>query len=266
MPAVRKRSRSRAARHRHPSAQAGWPRSAAVPRLSPPLQAAKKESPGQSCCAPGFLRAPPELADTPSLEEPGSAQEGHSSLKGWLACRPSCLAVRTPRMAYDEALAEEIRAAIGARRGWPRRRNLAGAGLSCTGTWRWRAGAAGFWCARRGAELACEDAVEPMVMQGRPMAGWLHVTGPATQRPRTTSPAGWPSGSPLPASCRPRAEGRLPSADAAVVDAAVLGRIAVACADAVRRLRAPAGLAAPGLKALADGDASDDQAGDRVGP
>ena len=86
-------------------------------------------------------------------------------------------------MAYDEALADEIRAAIGDEPGLTEKAMFGGLGFLVHGNMAVAASGHGGMLVRagreRGAELAHEDGVEPMVMQGRPMAGWLHVTGPA---------------------------------------------------------------------------------------
>lgn len=86
-------------------------------------------------------------------------------------------------MAYDEALADEIRAAIGDEPGLAEKAMFGGLGFLVHGNMAVAASGHGGLLVRagpeRGPELVREDGVEPMVMQGRPMAGWLHVTGPA---------------------------------------------------------------------------------------
>ena len=86
-------------------------------------------------------------------------------------------------MAYDRALADEIRAVIGGEPGLTEKAMFGGLGFLLHGHMAVAASGHGGLLVRagpaRGAELAREDGVAPMVMQGRPMAGWLHVTGPA---------------------------------------------------------------------------------------
>lgn len=86
-------------------------------------------------------------------------------------------------MAYDHGLADEIRAAIGDEPGLTEKAMFGGLGFLVHGNMAVAASGHGGLLVRAGRErsgdLAREDGVEPMVMQGRPMAGWLHVAGAA---------------------------------------------------------------------------------------
>lgn len=86
-------------------------------------------------------------------------------------------------MAYDTALADEIRAVLGDEPGLTEKAMFGGLGFLVHGHMAVAASGHGGLLVRAGrereAELLREDGVEPMVMQGRSTAGWLHVTGPA---------------------------------------------------------------------------------------
>jgi len=86
-------------------------------------------------------------------------------------------------MAYDEALADEIRAAIGSEPGLTEKAMFGGLGFLVHGNMAVAASGQGGLLVRadreRAVDLVRQDGVEPMVMRGRPMAGWLRVTGPA---------------------------------------------------------------------------------------
>ena len=86
-------------------------------------------------------------------------------------------------MAQDHGLADEIRAAIGDEPGLTEKAMFGGLAFLLHGNMAVAASGRGGLLVRAGADhaadLARQPGVEPMVMRGRPMAGWLHVTGPA---------------------------------------------------------------------------------------
>lgn len=82
-------------------------------------------------------------------------------------------------MAYDEHLAERVRAILGAYPDVRERRMFGGLGFMVQGSMAVAASSRGGLLARvdpaEGAALADDERVQPMVMRGRPMRGWLHV-------------------------------------------------------------------------------------------
>ena len=86
-------------------------------------------------------------------------------------------------MAYDTALADEVRAAIGAEPGLSEKAMFGGLAFLVHGNMAVAASGKGGLLVRvdpaQMPALTREAGVEPMVMQGRAMAGWLHVSADA---------------------------------------------------------------------------------------
>ena len=82
-------------------------------------------------------------------------------------------------MAYDEALADELRAALAGEAGLSERRMFGGLAFLLDGKLAVAASGQGGLLVRvdptDADELVATTAAEPMVMRGRPMRGWLRV-------------------------------------------------------------------------------------------
>ena len=82
-------------------------------------------------------------------------------------------------MAYDEDLAERIRELVGAEDGLTEQRMFGGLAFLINGNMAVAASGEGGLLVRVDPEdsekLTAKSAAEPMVMRGRPMAGWLRV-------------------------------------------------------------------------------------------
>lgn len=84
-------------------------------------------------------------------------------------------------MAHDERLAARIRALLEGRAGVSEMRMFGGLGFMIEGKMAVAASGKGGMLVRvdpeQAGELVEEPVVEPMVMRGRPMSGWLRVEG-----------------------------------------------------------------------------------------
>jgi TfoX/Sxy family transcriptional regulator of competence genes len=84
-------------------------------------------------------------------------------------------------VAYDEELAERLREALDAQDGITEKRMFGGLAFMLHGNMAVCAGSQGRLMVRidpaRADDLLDQDGVEPMVMKGRPLKGWLLVDG-----------------------------------------------------------------------------------------
>ena len=83
-------------------------------------------------------------------------------------------------MAYDEVLAQRIHDLVDGQEGWTSKKMFGGLGFMLDGHMAVAAGSSGALMVRvdpaEGEQLLDGDAVRPMEMRGREMAGWLLVS------------------------------------------------------------------------------------------